>query len=228
MSTWKVALLSALVLTALWFLAPSRSVKATDPGTVEISFVGRGGGPVAGALDDAVREFEEESDQAHAKDPSKIRYRLVSGQNASRGQTEDPTRFLTSVAGGVPPDVIVFDRFAVTEWAARGAFYPLDEFIEREKNSSDPDAIHAEDFYDSCWDEVVYRDPLTGKKGVYGIPEKVDNRTLFYNKDLLKRAGYVDEKGEARPPKTWEELQTMAVKLTERDSSGAIKRLGFA
>ena len=63
---------------------------------------------------------------------------------------------------------------------------------------------------------------------MYGVPEKVDNRVLFYNKDLLKRAGYVDGKGEARPPKTWDELADMAVKLTERDSSGAIKRLGFA
>jgi multiple sugar transport system permease protein len=63
---------------------------------------------------------------------------------------------------------------------------------------------------------------------VYGVPEKVDNRLLFYNKDLLKRAGYVDEKGEARPPKTWDELAEMAVALTERDSSGSIKRLGFA
>jgi len=228
MSTWKVALLSALVLTALWFLSPSRSAQAPEPGIVEISFVGRGGGPVAGALDDAVRAFEDESDRAHAKDPAKPRYRIVSGQNASRGQTEDPTRFLVSVAGGMPPDVIVFDRFAVTEWAARGAFYPLDKFLESEKASTDPDAIHAADFYDSCWNEVVYRDPLTGNQGVYGIPEKVDNRALFYNKDLLKRAGYVDEKGEARPPKTWEELHDMAVKLTEKDAQGRIIRLGFA
>ena len=228
MSTWKVALLSALILTALWFLSPSRSAQAPEPGVVEISFVGRGGGPVAGALDDAVRVFEEDSDRAHAKDPSKPRYRVVSGQNASRGQTEDPTRFLVSVAGGMPPDVICFDRFAIAEWAARGAFYPLDKFLEIEKTSKDPDAIHAEDYYNSCWDEVVYRDPLTGNSGVYGIPEKVDNRALFYNKDLLKRAGYVDEKGEARPPKTWEELQDMAVKLTETDAQGHITRLGFA
>src|ERR1041385_9055668 len=198
MSAWKVALLSALILTALWFLAPSRSAKAPEPGVVEISFVGRGGGPIKDALDDGVRAFEEESDRAHAKDPSKPRYRVVSGQNASRGQTEDPTRFLVSVAGGMPPDVIVFDRFAVTEWAARGAFHPLDEFLAREQPDQ-PDAIRAEDFYDSCWDEVVYRDPVSGKKGVNGIPEKVDNRALFYNKDLLKRAGYDG------PPKTWEE-----------------------
>lgn len=223
MSAWKVALYSALILTALWLLAPSRSEQAPEPGVIEINLFRRSAGAEErGALDDAVRTFEEDSNRAHAQDPSQPRYRVVSGQNASRNQTEDPTRFLVSVAGGMPPDVIVFDRFAVTEWAARGAFHPLDEFLAHERESGRPDAIRAEDYYDSCWDEVVYRDPVTGKTGVYGIPEKVDNRALFYNKDLLKRAGF------NAPPKTWEELEVMAAKLTERDSAGRITRLGFA
>ncbi len=226
MSAWKVALYSALILTALWFLSPSRSEKAPEPGVVEITYMG--GGPISGELGDAVRAFEEESRQAHEKDSSKLVYRIISSQNASQNQTEDPTRFLVGVAGGMPPDVIRFDRYAVTEWASRGAFTDLSGFIERDKTSGDPDAIRAEDFFDSCWDEVVYRDPITGRTGVYGVPEKVDNRALFYNKDLLKRAGFVDEKGEARPPKTWEELEEMAIKLTEFDDKRRIKRLGFA
>ncbi len=226
MNPWKIALYSALILTALWFLSPSRSAQAPEPGVVEITYMG--GGPISGEVGDAVREFEAMSRRIHEKDPSKPIYRVISGQNASRDQTEDPTRFLVGVAGGLPPDVIRFDRYAVTEWAARGAFADLTEFIERDKASSDPDAIRAEDYFDSCWDEVVYRDPVNGKKGVYGIPEKVDNRAMFYNKDLLKRAGYVDENGEARPPKTWEELEEMAPKLTERDERGNIKRVGFA
>jgi ABC-type sugar transport system permease subunit/ABC-type glycerol-3-phosphate transport system substrate-binding protein len=226
MSTWKVALLSALVLTALWFLSPSRSARAPEPDVVEISIMGLG--PVSGPQGDAIRDFEEQSRLAHGKDPTKPIYRVISGQEASRGQTEDPTRFLVGVAGGMPPDVIRFDRYAVTEWAARGAFGDITPLIEKDRASGRPDAIVPENYFDSCWDEVVFRDPVTGKKGVYGIPEKVDNRALFYNKDLLKRAGYVDTRGEARPPKTWEELEEMAVKLTERDASGTIKRLGFA
>src|ERR1039457_4964735 len=140
MSIWKVALLSALILTALWLLAPSRSAKAPEAGVTEISFVGRGGGPVADALDDAIRVFEEESDAAHAKDPSKPRYRLVSGQSASRGQTEHPARCPVRGSGGMPPDVIVFDRCGVTEWSARGAFYPLDELVAKNTASGRPDA----------------------------------------------------------------------------------------
>ena len=175
-----------------------------------------------------MRAFEEESRRLHEQNPSRPVYRVVSGQNASRNQTEDPTRFLVGVAGGLPPDVIRFDRYAVSEWAFRGAFAPLDEFLARDRASGDPNAIVADDFFNSCWDEVVFRDPRTGQTGVYGIPEKVDNRALFYNKDLLKRAGYVDANGEARPPKTWEELEEMAVKITERDENGRIRRIGFA
>ncbi len=195
---------------------------------------GRGGNQYHGARrgvrtpGDAIRDFEDQSRQAHEQDPSKPVYHVISGQEASRDQISDPTRFLVGVAGGMPPDVIRFDRYAVTEWAARGAFADVTPLIEKDRASGRPDAIVPENYFDSCWDEVVFRNPVTGQKGVYGVPEKVDNRALYYNKDLLKRAGYVDEKGEARPPKTWDELADMAVKLTERDSSGAIKRLGFA
>lgn len=214
MSAWKVALYSALILTALWFLSPSRSERAPEPGVVEVSMMGLG--PISGPEGDAVRDFEEQSRVAHEKDPSRPVYRVISGQEASRNQIEDPTRFLVGVAGGMPPDVIRFDRYAVTEWAARGAFADLRELIAKDRASGRPDAIAQEDYFDSCWDEVVY------KGGVYGVPEKVDNRALFYNKDLLKRAGYDG------PPKTWDELEEMAAKLTERDEAGNIKRLGFA
>lgn len=214
MNAWKVAFLSALVLTALWLLSPARSRQVAGPGVVEITYMAPGG-PVAGAMDDVIRAFEEESRLAHAQDPTRPIYRVVSGQNASRNQTEDPTRFLLGVAGGMPPDVIYFDRYAVSEWAARGAFTPLDEFLARDAASGRPDAVRAEDYFPSCWDEAVYQ----GR--VYGIPNKVDDRALFYNKDLLQRAGY------NAPPKTWEELEEMAVRLTERDAHGRIIRLGF-
>lgn len=227
MHAWKVPLLSAVVLSVLWLLSPGRSSRAPEPGVVEITFVGPGG-PISGATDDAVREFEAESRRAHAADPKKPVYRVVSGQDASRDQTQDPTRFLVSVAGGVPPDVIRFDRYAVAEWASRRAFLDLSPFLARDAAENRPDAMRAEEFYPSCWKEVVFTDPATGRGGVYGIPSDVDTRALFYNADLLKRAGFVDERGEARPPRTWEELADMAVALTERDANGRITRLGFA
>ncbi len=212
---------------ALWLLAPSRTIRPGQAGVVEITYLGTSG-PNAPIIDDALRLFETDSRELHKKDAARPIYRVISGRNASRELTSDPTRFLVSVAGGEPPDLILFDRYAVSEWAARGAFLKLDSFLARETVSGDPDAIRAENYYKSCWAEVIYDNPATGERGIYGVPERVDDRALFYNKDLLKRAGYVDENGEARPPRTWDELAEMAAKLTERDEHGTITRLGFA
>ncbi|MCC6446930.1 MAG: extracellular solute-binding protein [Armatimonadetes bacterium] len=49
---------------------------------------------------------------------------------------------------------------------------------------------------------------------VYGLPWASGCQILFYRKDLLKEAGFVDSKGEAKPPQTWEEFVSMAKKLT--------------
>ena len=227
MRAWKFFALPIAIGFALWFLSPARSIEPNDPGIVEISYLGQAGVDAA-AINDAFRIFEAESRAAHRRDPSHPIYRVVTGQNASRDQTSDPTRFLVSVAGGMPPDIIRFDRYAVSEWAARGAFAKLDDFVARDASSNAPNAIHPENFYRSCWEEVVYEDPVTGDRGIYAVPADVDDRALFYNKDLLKRGGYVDASGEARPPRTWEELEEMAVNLTEHDAAGRITQLGFA
>ena len=222
MSVWKVILAAAVIGALLWFLYPSRQLTGPRPeGVVEIFFMGPGG-PIGGAMADAVRQFEKESGEAHARDPSKPIYRVISGQDAARDQTADPTRFLISVAGGEPPDVIYFDRFAVGGWAARGAFEPLDGYIQRDRAAGRPDVPVSQDFYPACWKEAMY----DGR--VYAIPNDTDDRVLFYNKDLLVRAGLVDEKGKARPPRDWDELKAYAVRLTERDERGRLKVLGFA
>lgn len=260
MNGWvKGAFLGVLVLTILWILHPGRSVLIDDD-AVEIHFMGPAG-PIEGALEDAIREFERISRLRNEVDPSYPRYRVVSGQHASRDQTADPTRFLISVAGGMPPDVIFFDRFAITEWAARNAFTPLDAYLEQDlenwarwksekevnPNVLEPwpgameeppraegampmaaiEPIREEEYFESTWDEAVYVDPLTGERGLYGIPANADNRVLLYNKDILVRHGYVDENGEAKPPQTWEELEEMALAMTERDEAGRIQTIGF-
>lgn len=45
----------------------------------------------------------------------------------------------------------------------------------------------------------------------YGIPLMYDGLALFYNEELLQKAGVSD------PPKTWDELRELALKLTVRD-----------
>jgi multiple sugar transport system permease protein len=88
--------------------------------------------------------------------------------------------------------------------------------------------VHPERFYEVCWQEASYGQG--DERRVYAIPNGTDDRLLFYNDDLLERAGppCVDENGKAKPPANWDELKAYALKLTERDANGKITRLGFA
>jgi len=157
---------------------------------------------------DAIDEFERRSARKG------VQCRIISGNAALRDATGDPQRFLTGVAGGTPPDIIYFDRFAIAEWAARGAFLKLDPFIEQDEEelkrlesdlararaANDAGTVHrltaqiAEhkammidpaDFYKNCWEESRYQ----GEQ--YGIANSTDSRGLFYNVDLLIQAGFV-------------------------------------
>ncbi len=218
----KTIVLAVLVVLGLVLLHPPRRLGdgASSTNVVEIVYMGPGG-IAAGPMDDAIKEFERRSVEANRADPSKPVYRVVSGQNAARDQTADPTRFLVSVAGQMPPDVIYFDRFATAEWAARAAFTPLNAYIEKDQASQVPDRIEPSNFYEAAWDEA-------SPNGVtYGIPCSIDNRALIYNKDLLIRAGFVDDRGDARPPRTWDDLREYTQKLSEWDARGRLARAGF-
>ena len=146
--------------------------------------------------------------------------KVVIGQSAARNLVDDPQRVLCAIVGGDPPDIIVFDRYAVGEWAARGAFMPLDDFVAADAGR--PDGIKEENYFRNCWEEAVYNGKL------YGIPIGTDNRALYYNKDMLVKHGLVDEKGEARPPQSWAELRDYAQKLSVYDTVSGRRKLRVA
>lgn len=213
----KAIIYALLIGVLLWWLYPSRRLaEVAETGTgvrdssarvEEIHFMGPGG-PLSGAMADIVRMFERKSELAHRQDPSRPIYRVIAGQTAARDQVADPTRFLVSVAGGSPPDVIMFDRYAVAEWAARNAFTPLDDFIKSDIAQGRSDTPRPEEYFKATWDEAMFQ----GR--VYGIPMSVDNRAMVVNNDLLRRAGMVDAEGRPQAPRTWEQMRVALRKLT--------------
>jgi multiple sugar transport system substrate-binding protein len=52
------------------------------------------------------------------------------------------------------------------------------------------------------WEPATIRNPTDASQKIFGFPWILDTRVLFYNKDLMKRAGLDPDK----PPKTWDEL----------------------
>jgi len=161
--------------------------------------------------------------------------KVVIGQSAARNLVDDPQRVLCAIVGGDPPDIIVFDRYAVGEWAARGAFLALDDeipgvtgpggFVAEDRRAGDPDAIKEENYYKPCWEEACYQGKL------YGVPIGTDNRALFYNKDMLIKNGFkalLNGKEEALPPRSWEELREYAKALSHFTGEGSSRRLKLA
>ncbi|MGB7159279.1 MAG: extracellular solute-binding protein [Tepidisphaeraceae bacterium] len=158
-------------------------------------------------------------------------YRVVMSKAAARDLTGDAQRLMSAIAGGVPPDVVFFDRFAIGEWAARGALADLKPMLDAQ-DPHDPDRLDLAQYYDYAVAEASYRPPgSSGAFGVYGIPCTTDIRLLFINRDALRQAGLVDGKGEPRAPANWDELRDYANRLTiyrvGGDKGSGIVRLGF-
>jgi ABC-type sugar transport system, periplasmic component len=74
---------------------------------------------------------------------------------------------------------------------------PLDDFIK-----ANPADWNEGDFLDALMDGNCRFHGVT-----YGVPQETNNVALYYNKKLLKEAG-------VEPPKTWDELISVAKKLT--------------
>ncbi len=68
---------------------------------------------------DLIQDFENQHDGRNGQPSIKV----IMAQAASVNRTNDPQRLLCGIAGGDPPDVVWFDRFAVGEWASRGGIH---------------------------------------------------------------------------------------------------------
>ena len=72
--------------------------------------------------------------------------------------------------------------------------------------------------------QTVSKDAVRGGK-IYGLPLSLDTMAIYYNKDLLDRAGV------AQPPTSWEEFQDAAkktTKITKKDNVEQITQSGAA
>jgi multiple sugar transport system permease protein len=159
------------------------------------------------------------------------KYKVVMSTPAAQDVTGDAQRLLCAISGGVPPDIVYFDRFAIGEWAARNALLDLTPRLEAQKHD-DPYRIDLSQYYDWAVKEASYRPPGSNEPfKIYGVPLTVDVRVLWINSNVFRSAGLVDEKGDPRPPKDWDELREYANKLTlyytPGDKHSGIQRLGF-
>jgi len=98
--------------------------------------------------------------------------------------------------------------------AARGALVSIDDFID-----VSPD-FDVDNYFDAQWDATKW----AGRR--WGIPanEALGWLGLFYNRQLVQDAGL----DESALPTTYDELHSWSKAITEVDSKGAVKTLGFS
>jgi len=118
-----------------------------------------------------------------------------------------------ALASGVGPDVSTPDYNVGTIWqyVNSGSIAPLDEIYGMEPGKIDINAMPP---------EVL--EGFTRDGHIWAVPVNFGTLLLYYNKDLLAEAGY------AEPPKTMEEFQEYAAKLTKKDDAGNVIQYGIA
>ncbi len=147
--------------------------------------------------DKLVKDFNESQDEVYVEDLGISFFDYLSKMD-------------TAIPAGTGPDV-GFNGLEDNAFRAEsGVLVNLQPYIEA-------DGFDMGQFYQAA------RDYVTHDGGVYGMPIAWGNRILVYNKQMFRDAGLDPEK----PPKTLEELEAYADKLTKIGANGEIEVMGF-
>jgi len=146
-------------------------------------------------------------------DEAKVLEKVIAAYNKSQDKyevvglsTPDQQKVLTSISGGQGPDITDDFGGSIPNYAAQNIAMPLDDLIAADKFDTSV-------YVDAAMNQQKYQ----GK--TYALPISVNVFALYYNKDLLSKAGITTL------PKTLEELMEMSNKTT-KVSGGKITQLG--
>src|SRR5215204_710404 len=118
-------------------------------------------------------------------------------------------QFLTRLASGDVPDLVRMGRPRVAQYAAKGVLRPMGSCL--------PKSVRAQ-----------YRagamKAMTYKGAIYGLPEFSGQVTLIVNRSAFKDSGVPIS---AAQTTNWKQLLATAKKLTKRNGSGDLTRIGF-
>ncbi|MFA5858153.1 MAG: extracellular solute-binding protein [Elusimicrobiota bacterium] len=98
---------------------------------------------------------------------------------------------LAALKAGTGPDLFELGSDMIAEFYAGAYLYDMAAEVNELKQRY------------NAWEPVEYGTEIVG------VPWILDSRVVFYNKEMLKAAGF----DENMPPKTWEQLKVMAKKI---------------
>ncbi len=122
------------------------------------------------------------------------------------------SKFLLSVVGGDPPDVMLQWTNAMATWAEAGILHPLDTLMTPQQ---------LDHFLRTAY--PVVRKSGWYKGHLYGLIDGFDFWACYYHPDHFREAGLDPD----HFPATLEELVEAGKKLTRFDRAGNITRMGF-
>lgn len=137
--------------------------------------------------------FQQAADAFTAANPdTKIELEMVPWSSLQQ-------KLVTDISGGVNADLAVIGTRWILDYAEQGVIEPLDDRI-------------TPDFKDRFFDVFLTPSIVDGVN--YGLPIAASARAMFYNKDILKAAGF------DAPPATWDDMMTVAGKIKETAPDG--------
>lgn len=170
--------------------------KSTPAKLVEINFWNVFTGPDGKGMQNLVEQFNKEYD-------GKIK---VTVQSLPGGEYYD--KIVTSVASGDAPEVGIMHVDNVKKFAAKGILQPLEEELKAL-------GIKGDDYLPAAWTGGQHQ----GHQ--YSVPLDFHPLALYYNIDLLKKAGFQE------PPKNADEFVKMAKAATKGDEWGYMLPVGW-
>lgn len=142
-------------------------------------------------MGDEVKQLSKMTDKFTEETGIKVKIQALPWSNAH-------DKLLTAVASKSGPDVLQMGTTWMPEFQQAGALADMSEYIEKY------DTLNPDNFYHGSVETTEF----DGKS--YGIPWAAETRVLFYRTDVLEKVGY------SEAPKTWEELEDAAEKLSKR------------
>lgn len=167
----------------------------------EINFWHVWGGPRLPMIEDMIAKFEAENPD-------------ITVSHTLMDQGEMAQKYLTAIASGNPPNVIMMHsgRF-FPAFAERNVLVDLTPYVE-----ADGLDVH-EVFYSSDAENYIW------EGAVLGLPVATDSGAwnFFYDAEAFEAAGLDPDS----PPTTWQELEEYAAKLTVKDGDRFVQ-IGFS
>lgn len=192
-----LALTAALVATLI--VRPGARPEAPKPGRETVRFWHIWTGEWKEVVDRIVSRFNASQERWH-----------VTALSMPAGSAEQ--KFLMSVAGGDPPDLMAQLEQIVPAWASQGLLTPLDPLMTPEEQ-----ATFRREVYPVALKASTYQDRL------FAMPIGINTWACYYRPDHLQAAGLADQPF----PRTLEELAEWGRRLNRFTPDGRLVRMGF-